>query len=183
MFDGLKRSCSCPTATSKSGNSYPWSDWQQTHHVDGGHCLDTGAIVRYVQRGLPAFYSTRKAHGAVSEMFIYGFLAVLPKIIVSYVVGLGIEFVVLNGRRRKFRKGSGIGILIRWLFQLTVRCGFWLWLLHLLLYSPKGIRRYGMNVFNVALVTRAFCSSLIRRRCRVMPFGYRATASSDWVNR
>jgi hypothetical protein len=27
-------------------------------------------------------------------MFIYGFLAVLPKIIVSYVVGLGIEFVV-----------------------------------------------------------------------------------------
>ena len=40
------------------------------------------------------------------EMFIYGFLAVLPKIIVSFIVGLGIEFVVAQWKKEKFRKDS-----------------------------------------------------------------------------
>lgn len=38
--------------------------------------------------------------------FIFGFLAVLPKIIVSYVVGLGIEFAVAQVKKKKFRKVS-----------------------------------------------------------------------------
>ena len=37
-------------------------------------------------------------------MFIYGFLAVLPKIIVSYVVGLGIEFVVAQWKKEEIQE-------------------------------------------------------------------------------
>ena len=39
------------------------------------------------------------------EKFIYGFLAVLPKIIVSYVVGLGIEFVVAQWKNEEIQEG------------------------------------------------------------------------------
>ena len=37
--------------------------------------------------------------------FIYGFLAVLPKIIVSYVVGLGIEFTVAQWKKEEIQEG------------------------------------------------------------------------------
>ena len=38
-------------------------------------------------------------------MFGYGFLAVLPKIIVSYVVGLGIEFAVAQYKHEEIQEG------------------------------------------------------------------------------
>ena len=53
------------------------------------------------------------ATGSFIEMFIYGFLAVLPKIIVSYVVGLGIEFVVAQWKKEEIQEGFLVsGILI-----------------------------------------------------------------------
>ena len=39
------------------------------------------------------------------EMFFYGLLAVLPKIIVSYVVGLGIEFAVAQWKGEEIHEG------------------------------------------------------------------------------
>lgn len=45
--------------------------------------------------------------------FIYGFLAVLPKIIVSYVVGLGIEFAVAQYKKEEIQEGFLVsGMLI-----------------------------------------------------------------------
>ena len=45
--------------------------------------------------------------------FIFGFLAVLPKIIVSYVVGLGIEFAVALVKKEEIQEGFSVsGILI-----------------------------------------------------------------------
>jgi hypothetical protein len=37
-------------------------------------------------------------------MFGFGFLAVLPKILVSYIVGLGIEFAWAQGSTKRYRK-------------------------------------------------------------------------------
>ena len=46
-------------------------------------------------------------------MFAYGFLAVLPKIIVSYVVGLGIEFVIAQWKKEEIQEGFLVsGMLI-----------------------------------------------------------------------
>ena len=46
-------------------------------------------------------------------MFLYGFLAVLPKIVVSYVVGLGIEFVVAQIKHEEVAE-----VLVRFGFLL-----------------------------------------------------------------
>jgi len=38
------------------------------------------------------------------QLFGYGFLALLPRLIVSYVVGLGIEFVVAQWRKEEIQE-------------------------------------------------------------------------------
>ena len=44
---------------------------------------------------------------------LYGFLAVLPRVIVAYAVGLGIEFVVAQWRGEEIQEGFLVtGILI-----------------------------------------------------------------------
>ena len=59
------------------------------------------------------------------EMFGYGFLAVLPKIIVSYVVGLGIEFVVAQWKKEEIQEGFLVsGILIPMI--VPVDCPLWM---------------------------------------------------------
>ncbi len=77
------------------------------------------------------------------EKFIYGFLAVLPKIIVSYVVGWESNLWWHNGRMKKFKKASLVsGLLIpddRSCGMSVV--GFWL----LLLRSPlSSLRKYSV---------------------------------------
>ena len=58
-------------------------------------------------------------------MFAYGFLAVLPKIIVSYVVGLGIEFVVAQWKKEEIQEGFLVsGILIPMI--VPVDCPLWI---------------------------------------------------------
>lgn len=44
------------------------------------------------------------------SIFLYGFMAVLPKIVVSYVVGLGIEFIWRNGNMRRFRRDISLQV-------------------------------------------------------------------------
>ena len=104
VFDGFETFLFVPNATSKSG----------THIHDS---IDSKRIMSMVVIALvPAllfgmynvgyqhFHATGAA-GGFWEMFIYGFLAVLPKIIVSYVVGLGIEFVVAQWKKEEIQEG------------------------------------------------------------------------------
>ncbi len=47
VFDGFETFLFVPNTTAKSGTHI--HDYrQQTHHVDGGYCVDAGAAVRYV---------------------------------------------------------------------------------------------------------------------------------------
>ncbi len=90
-------------------------------------------------------------------MFIYGFLAVLPKIIVSYVVGLGIEFVVAS-MEEEIQEGFLVsGILIPMI--VPVNCPLWILAVATafsVIFAKEVFGGTGMNVFNVALITRAF---------------------------
>jgi Na+-transporting NADH:ubiquinone oxidoreductase subunit B len=92
------------------------------------------------------------------EMFIYGFLAVLPKIIVSYVVGLGIEFVVAQWKNEEIQEGFLVsGLLI----PMIVPVGCPLWILAIatafsVIFAKEVFGGTGMNVFNPALIARAF---------------------------
>ena len=96
--------------------------------------------------------------GSFFELFAYGFLAVLPKIIVSYVVGLGIEFVVAQWKKEEIQEGFLVsGILIPMI--VPVDCPLWILAIATafsVIFAKEVFGGTGMNIFNVALITRAF---------------------------
>ena len=91
-------------------------------------------------------------------MFWFGFLAVLPKIIVSYVVGLGIEFTVAQWKNEEIHEGFLVsGIIIPMIVPVNTP----LWMLAIatafaVIFAKEIFGGTGMNIFNVALITRAF---------------------------
>jgi len=157
VFDGFETFLFVPNTTSKSG----------THIHDS---IDSKRIMSIVVIALiPAllfgmynvgyqhFHATGAA-GSFIEMFAYGFLAVLPKIIVSYVVGLGIEFAVAQWKNEEIHEGFLVsGILIPMI--VPVDCPLWLLAVATafsVIFAKEVFGGTGMNVFNVALITRAF---------------------------
>lgn len=92
------------------------------------------------------------------EMFLYGLLAVLPKIVVAYVVGLGIEFTVAQWKGEEIHEGFLVsGILIPMI--VPVDCPLWALAIataFAVIFAKEVFGGTGMNVFNVALVTRVF---------------------------
>lgn len=91
-------------------------------------------------------------------MFWFGFLAVLPKLIVSYVVGLGIEFTVAQWKNEEIQEGFLVsGIIIPMIVPVNTP----LWMLAIavafsVIFAKEIFGGTGMNIFNVALITRAF---------------------------
>lgn len=92
------------------------------------------------------------------DLFLYGFLAVLPKILVSYIVGLGIEFAWAQWKGEEIQEGFLVSGMI---IPMIVPVGCPLWILALatafaVIFAKEIFGGTGMNIFNVALVTRAF---------------------------
>jgi Na+-transporting NADH:ubiquinone oxidoreductase subunit B len=92
------------------------------------------------------------------ENFWYGFLHVLPIIVVSYAVGLGIEFAVAQARGHEVNEGFLVsGILI----PLVVPVDIPLWMVALatafsVVFAKEVFGGTGMNIWNPALIARAF---------------------------
>jgi NADH:ubiquinone oxidoreductase, Na(+)-translocating, B subunit len=92
------------------------------------------------------------------EIMLYGFLAILPRIVVTYVVGLGIEFIVAQWRREEIQEGFLVtGILVPLICPIETP----LWMLAVatafsVIFVKEVFGGTGYNIFNVALVTRAF---------------------------
>ena len=92
------------------------------------------------------------------ECFWEGFLAVLPIIIVSYVVGLGIEFAVAQMRGHEVNEGFLVsGMLI----PLVVPADIPLWMVAVatafaVIFGKEVFGGTGMNIWNPALIARAF---------------------------
>ncbi len=90
--------------------------------------------------------------------FWYGFLKVLPIIIVSYVVGLGIEIAVAQMRGHEVKEGFFVsGILIPLIMPVNVP----LWMVAIatafaVIIAVEAFGGAGMNILNPALTARAF---------------------------
>ena len=90
--------------------------------------------------------------------FWFGFLQVLPMIVVSYVVGLGIEFAFAQARGHEVNEGFLVsGLLI----PMVMPVGTPLWMIALgtafaVVFGKEVFGGTGMNVFNPALLARAF---------------------------
>src|SRR3712207_8941270 len=64
------------------------------------------------------------ASASFIEVFCYGFLAVLPKVLVSYIVGLGIEFAWAQWKHEEIQEGYLVsGIIIRLIVPVTTQIG------------------------------------------------------------
>ena len=90
--------------------------------------------------------------------FVYGLLVLLPKILVSYIVGLGIEFAWAQWKHEEIQEGYLVtGILI----PLIIPVNTPLWNLALsvafaVIFAKEIFGGTGMNIFNVAIAARMF---------------------------
>ena len=172
VFEGFETFLYTPNTTSKSG-------------VNIHDSLDSKRIMIIVVLSLmPCLlfgmyntgYQNWLAAGATEfpfwQLIGYGFLAVLPRITVAYIVGLGIEFAVAQWRHEEIQEGFLVtGILIPLICPIETP----LWMLAVatafsVVFVKEVFGGTGYNVFNVALVTRAF-----------LFFAYPAQMSGDKV--
>lgn len=90
--------------------------------------------------------------------FFYGLLSVLPQIVVSYVVGLGIEFAMAQMKHEEVSEGFLVtGILIPMILPVDTP----LWMIAIatafaVVFAKEVFGGTGYNIFNVALIARAF---------------------------
>ena len=92
------------------------------------------------------------------KLFFYGLWKVLPMIIVSYVVGLGIEFAVAQMKGHEINEGFLVsGLLIPMIMPVEAP----LWMVALstafaVIIGKEIFGGTGMNIWNPALLARAF---------------------------
>ena len=159
LFDGFETFLFVPNTTAKTG-------------VNIHDAIDSKRIMSFVVIALmPALlfgmynvgYQNALAAGKLAEssfwvLFFYGFLAVLPKILVSYVVGLGIEFAWAQWKGEEIQEGFLVsGILIPMI--IPVECPLWILAIAVAFAVIIGKEIFGgtgMNIFNPALICRAF---------------------------
>ena len=159
LFDGFETFLYVPNTTRKSG-------------VSIHDAIDSKRIMSMVVIALiPALlfgmynvgYQNYLAAGTLAtapfwEVFLYGALLVLPKIIVSYVVGLGIEFAWAQWKHEEIQEGYLVsGIIIP--MVLPIGCPLWVLVLAVafaVIFGKEIFGGTGMNIFNVALLARAF---------------------------
>ncbi len=97
-------------------------------------------------------------HAGIGQNFWFGFLKVLPIIIVSYVSGLAVEFIFAQYRGHEVNEGFLVtGMLIPLIVPVTIP----LWMLAVatifaVVIGKEAFGGTGMNIFNPALLTRAF---------------------------
>jgi Na+-transporting NADH:ubiquinone oxidoreductase subunit B len=159
VYDGFETFLYVPNDTSKTGVSIHDS-------------IDSKRIMSIVVMALiPALlfgmynvgYQNYAAAGTLNEagfwsIFGYGFLAVLPQVLVSYIVGLGIEFAWAQWKGEEIQEGYLVtGILIPLIIPVSTP----LWILVIaiafaVIFGKEIFGGTGMNIFNVALIARAF---------------------------
>lgn len=98
------------------------------------------------------------ANASFWEMFCFGFLALLPKILVSYIVGLGIEFAWAQWKKEEIQEGYLVtGMLMPLIIPIS--CPLWMLALSIafaVILCKEIFGGTGMNIFNIALSARAF---------------------------
>lgn len=159
VFDGFETFLFVPNDTAKSGvNIHDAIDSKRIMSIVVIALLPALLFGMYNVGYQNAAHAQALASTSFVEMFLYGVLAVLPKILVSYIVGLGIEFAWAQWKGEEIQEGYLVsGIII----PMIVPVGCPLWMLAIAVAFAVVIGKEifggtGMNIFNVALVARAF---------------------------
>lgn len=156
VFEGLETFLFVPNTTSRSG--------VHIHdNIDSKRAISV-VILALIPALLFGMYNVGYQHYlAIGQdagfvmTFLFGLLAVLPKIVVAYVVGLGIEFTAAQMRGHEIQEGFLVtGMLIPMIVPVDTP----LWMIAVatafaVIFAKEVFGGTGMNIFNVALVTRA----------------------------
>ena len=159
VFDGFETFLFVPNDTAKSGvNIHDAIDSKRIMSIVVIALLPALLFGMYNVGYQNAAHAQALASTSFVEMFLYGALAVLPKILVSYIVGLGIEFAWAQWKGEEIQEGYLVsGIIIPMI--VPVGCPLWMLAIAVALAVVIGkeiVGGTGMNIFNVALVARAF---------------------------
>ena len=165
VFDGFETFLFTPNTTSKRIGSqiHDGADSKRTmilvimalvpamlfgmFNVGYQHFLATGELVKGAMNCLMFWKSLG-----------FGALAVLPYIIVSYGVGLGIEFTVAQWKKEEIQEGF---LVSGFIIPLIVPINTPLWMVAIatafaVIFAKEVFGGTGYNIFNVALIARAF---------------------------
>ena len=157
VFDGFETFLYVPNTTAKSGASI--------HDAIDSKRIMSMVVIALMPALLFGMYNigyqnylAAGVEGSCLDMFIYGALVVVPKILVSYIVGLGIEFAWAQWKNEEIQEGYLVsGIIIPMI--LPVGCPLWVIVLAVafaVIFGKEIFGGTGMNIFNVALLARAF---------------------------
>lgn len=159
VHDGFFTFLYTPKTTSKTG----------THihdHIDLKRTMSI-VVIALVPALLLGMYNTGYQHfKAIGELastgffqvFLYGLIKVLPIVVISYGVGLGIEFVFAQIRGHEIQEGFLVsGMLIPLVMPVETP----LWMIAVatafaVIIGKEVFGGTGMNIWNPALVARAF---------------------------
>ncbi|MBI1316588.1 NADH:ubiquinone reductase (Na(+)-transporting) subunit B [bacterium] len=125
--------------------------------------------------GLQHFRALGQPDAAFLDMFLFGALKVMPMVVVSYAVGLGIEFAFAIVKKHSINEGYLVsGMLIPLIMPVDIP----LWMVAVstvfaVVIGKEVFGGTGMNILNPALTARAFAF-----------FAYPSWMSGDkvWVN-
>ena len=158
VYDGMETFLFTPNATSRSGvHIHDGNDLKRTM-ITVVAALVPALLFGMYNIGYQHYLAIGQAHIGWFTMFLYGLLALLPVIVVSYGVGLGIEFISAQIHHKEIQEGFLVtGILI----PLIVPINTPLWMTAVatafaVIFAKEIFGGTGMNIFNVALITRAF---------------------------
>ena len=165
VFDGFETFLFTPSSTAKRIGSqiHDGSDSKRTmilvvlalipamvfgmFNVGYQHFLATGELIQSAMTWTLLWKS-----------FAFGALAVLPILVVSYATGLGIEFTVAQWKKEEIHEGF---LVSGFLIPLIVPVNTPLWMVAVatafaVIFAKEVFGGTGYNIFNVALVARAF---------------------------
>ncbi len=157
-FDAFETFLFTPKSTSKTGvHIHDAIDSKRTMSVVV-MALIPALLFGIWNTGYQHFLALGQADAGFWDMVGYGLLKVLPIVVVSYVVGLGIEFIFAQIKGHEVAEGFLVsGMLI----PLIVPADIPLWMVAVatafaVIIGKEVFGGTGMNIWNPALVARAF---------------------------
>ncbi|PIF06715.1 MAG: NADH:ubiquinone reductase (Na(+)-transporting) subunit B [Draconibacterium sp.] len=157
VHDGFFTFLYVPKNTSKSGTHiHDYIDLKRTMSIVV-MALMPALLFGIFNTGLQYFNAIGETAG-FWQIFIFGLLKVLPIVVVSYAVGLGIEFVFAQIRGHEINEGFLVsGMLIPLVMPVETP----LWMIAVatafaVIIGKEVFGGTGMNIWNPALVARAF---------------------------
>ena len=159
VFDGFETFLYVPNATSQTGTNIHDS-------IDSKRIMSI-VVIALLPALLFGMYNVgyqnylvagKLADASFWSIFAFGLAAVLPKVIVSYIVGLGIEFAWAQWKGEEIQEGYLVsGIIIPLI--IPINCPIWMLVIAIafaVIFGKEIFGGTGMNIFNVALIARAF---------------------------